>query len=402
MPGERNNTYGSNNDGMLLNKSSDSSSKYKSDMSHQITTNSQQTKSIDASVDQDDHSPKDKAGLFDGISKSQVLAGALASVTSMLLSSKIGIAGSVIGVAVGSVVSTVASTVYKNILRNSANALKNSNVFNESEHDNSAVPSSGYVNDSDTVDKTIVDIPMRSYLNEQDKADVNNNSNYGSKAPRIAPDSLLEKNAERHKKQIKVRMIMFSVVASLIAVAVTAILINVFTNGDGIGQKTEPIITPRTYVTSNSSNSNEANSAIIGEKPRATDNSTVTKTTNANGTESANGESTNDSSPYKNGASSLENDKKDNVDNSSLTGTKGDSESSKDDTSSSGSSNSASSNGTGVNSNGNTSENRGQSGSQSNSSSASDNSDKQSDSSSPVEKDSSSTSQSVSSSGMNK
>lgn len=41
-------------------------------------------------------------GLFEGLSVSQVTAGALAAVTSMLLSAQIGIAGSVIGVAVGS------------------------------------------------------------------------------------------------------------------------------------------------------------------------------------------------------------------------------------------------------------------------------------------------------------
>ena len=52
---------------------------------------------------------KGLGGLLEGLSVPQVAAGALAAVTSMLLSSKIGIAGSVIGVAVGSVVSTVAS-----------------------------------------------------------------------------------------------------------------------------------------------------------------------------------------------------------------------------------------------------------------------------------------------------
>lgn len=56
-------------------------------------------------------------GLFEGLSVSQVTAGALAAVTSMLLSAQIGIAGSVIGVAVGSVVSTVSSQLYKNSWR---------------------------------------------------------------------------------------------------------------------------------------------------------------------------------------------------------------------------------------------------------------------------------------------
>ena len=62
-------------------------------------------------------------GLFEGLSVSQVTAGALAAVTSMLLSAQIGIAGSVIGV-VGSVVSTVSSQLYKKFLAGSAEKLR--------------------------------------------------------------------------------------------------------------------------------------------------------------------------------------------------------------------------------------------------------------------------------------
>lgn len=63
-------------------------------------------------------------GLFERLSVSQVTAGALAAVTSMLLSAQIGIAGSVIGVAVGSVVSTVSSQLYKKFLAGSAEKLR--------------------------------------------------------------------------------------------------------------------------------------------------------------------------------------------------------------------------------------------------------------------------------------
>ena len=63
-------------------------------------------------------------GLFDDLSMAQVVAGALAAVTSMLLASRIGIAGSVIGVAVGSVVSAVVSQLYKKFLTASAEKLR--------------------------------------------------------------------------------------------------------------------------------------------------------------------------------------------------------------------------------------------------------------------------------------
>ncbi|KFJ04341.1 hypothetical protein [Bifidobacterium thermacidophilum] len=61
---------------------------------------------------------------FKGISVPQLLAGALAAVTSFLLSARIGIAGSVIGVAVGSIVSAVSSQLYQNILKASSEKLQ--------------------------------------------------------------------------------------------------------------------------------------------------------------------------------------------------------------------------------------------------------------------------------------
>ena len=62
--------------------------------------------------------------LFDDLSVAQVLAGALAAVTSMLLASQIGIYGSVIGVGVGSVISAVASQLYKKFLSASADKIR--------------------------------------------------------------------------------------------------------------------------------------------------------------------------------------------------------------------------------------------------------------------------------------
>lgn len=66
---------------------------------------------------------------FKGISFSSISAGALAAVTSFLLSAKIGIAGSVIGVAAGSIVSAVSTQVYKNVLKASGEKLQNAVPF---------------------------------------------------------------------------------------------------------------------------------------------------------------------------------------------------------------------------------------------------------------------------------
>lgn len=72
---------------------------------------------------------------FHGISLSQILAGALAAVTSFLLSAKIGIAGSVIGVAVGSIVSAVASQIYRNVLQASGAKLQDKLPLNSASGD---------------------------------------------------------------------------------------------------------------------------------------------------------------------------------------------------------------------------------------------------------------------------
>ena len=86
---------------------------------------------------------------FKGISFTQVLAGSLAAVTSFLLASKIGIAGSVIGVAIGSIVSAVASQLYQNVIHASSRKLAEANPKNLNNSDSAGTSdAAGYANDS--------------------------------------------------------------------------------------------------------------------------------------------------------------------------------------------------------------------------------------------------------------
>lgn len=86
---------------------------------------------------------------FKGISFTQVLAGSLAAVTSFLLASKIGIAGSVIGVAIGSIVSAVASQLYQNVIHASSRKLAEANPKNLNNSDSAATSDAAYyANDS--------------------------------------------------------------------------------------------------------------------------------------------------------------------------------------------------------------------------------------------------------------
>lgn len=80
---------------------------------------------------------------FKGISLSQILAGALAAVTSFLLAAKIGIAGSVIGVAIGSIVSAVASQIYQNVLKESSKKIQNATPFSTTDTGDAGADGSG-------------------------------------------------------------------------------------------------------------------------------------------------------------------------------------------------------------------------------------------------------------------
>ena len=71
----------------------------------------------------DDNIPGNRRNLFDGISLSQVCGTAMAAVTATILSSQIGIAGSVIGIVVASIISNMASKMYANMIHNSAHAV---------------------------------------------------------------------------------------------------------------------------------------------------------------------------------------------------------------------------------------------------------------------------------------
>mgnify|MGYP001774937311 FL=1 len=74
-------------------------------------------------ADRQEQNGTDEKGLFGDFSVSTVIASGLAAATSFALSSKIGLAGSIIGVAIGGVASAAASQIYKSLLKASAQKL---------------------------------------------------------------------------------------------------------------------------------------------------------------------------------------------------------------------------------------------------------------------------------------
>ena len=191
-------------------------------------------------------------GLFDDLSIAQVVAGALAAVTSMLLASQIGIYGSAIGVGVGSVVSAVASQLYKKFLQRSADKLKEIHPG-----ETLAMGSKGSAGSKDGASAGGgAGAVAGSHAAATAKLDAAETTALPKEAPRgrtphadasLAGGTVVQRaRAERQrKKKFKRGVVIVSIVSALLAVAVSAFVIDFVSAGQGVGAKTEPILPSR-------------------------------------------------------------------------------------------------------------------------------------------------------------
>ena len=191
-------------------------------------------------------------GLFDDLSIAQVVAGALAAVTSMLLASQIGIYGSAIGVGVGSVVSAVASQLYKKFLQRSADKLKEIHPG-----ETLAMGSKGSAGSKDGASAgggagaaVGAGSVAGSHAAATAKLDAAETTALPKEAPRgrtphadasLAGGTVVQRaRAERQrKKKFKRGVVIVSIVSALLAVAVSAFVIDFVSAGQGVGAKTE-------------------------------------------------------------------------------------------------------------------------------------------------------------------
>lgn len=175
--------------------------------------------------------PKDekKDRLFSDISPVQVIATALASVTSMLLASYIGIAGSVIGVAVASIVSTLAASAYKKFLRDSAEKIKELPI--PVVHDKLAA------HDGDQGDTGQGD------SNDDASTAASNDEARRSDDTNDTPDAEATRNdheKREYDKRVR-RLVVICAVSALLAVAASGAAVYFLTTGQGLGAKPAPI-----------------------------------------------------------------------------------------------------------------------------------------------------------------
>ena len=206
---------------------------------------------------------------FHDISWAQIIAGALAAMTSFWLAAKIGVAGSIIGVAIGSIVSAVASQIYKNVLEASGQKLQESVVGGADQDDDDSradsdadsgadgqtttLPAQGKGHSdksSDAADgSTQVMAPVDGStqvmppVNDEKSAAKTGRTVSSSNGPRTHAASM---TATSRKKldQRRRNVIIVSVVSALVAVLLSALAINALTKGEGTDKVVRNVVSP--------------------------------------------------------------------------------------------------------------------------------------------------------------
>ena len=235
-----------------------------------------------------------KHRVFEDFSMVQVIASALSAVTSMLLSSQIGIIGGVVGVAAGAAVAAIATQIYKGLLNVSADKIKHvaaeGGVYKP--FTSSQTTFVGQSSQDLSNDKTVIrTIPQEASSQQQDT--------------RVAPQYLRERNAQERRAKRNASIVI--VVGALVAVAIVAVLINSFTAGEGLGTKTnflapsqhtsEPTTSDETTQessTDTTDHSSDNKSSKDSEKTDKTDKNTEKDSQSADNTSSDSNTSSND------------------------------------------------------------------------------------------------------------
>lgn len=205
-----------------------------------------------------DQNGTDEKGLFGDFSVSTVIASGLAAATSFALSSKIGLAGSIIGVAIGGVASAAASQIYKSLLR--ASAQKLSDLTPDAAAN--AVPeeaAAAAVDAEPAADETRVYRPGslsgRSPIQE-----------VAASGTPIAPASVRYAAHERERRMLRRRATAIAAAFAIAAVLLFALVVNVATQGAGIGSGATSSSGEATSPTTEAPAGQDATKQTDGEK----------------------------------------------------------------------------------------------------------------------------------------
>lgn len=217
-----------------------------------------------------------KNRLFSDISAVQVIATALAAVTSMLLSSYIGIAGSVIGVAVASVVSTLAASAYKKFIRDSTEKIKeiphlrlhNGTDKKGTEGEVSSAPDASPATETSEASGThetsdAGETPEQHEHAESDETAPASDETAEDTASVAAADEEEHAVAPQTSKRLVRGLIAVCIISALLAVAASAAVVYLLTTGEGLGEKPSII-----YMTAPQNSRSDSSTAHDGYASR--------------------------------------------------------------------------------------------------------------------------------------
>ena len=180
-------------------------------------------------------------GLFDDLSMAQVIAGALAAATVFLLSSVIGVAGSLIGAAIGSVISAVSSQVYKKALSASADKLRDASsttLLSGSDDISGEVATGKKAQVGEGGGQSLTSPMETSVISDATRVMNANDIRYASSYNQGEDPALKRAHARRGRKaKVQRQVLIVSVVSSLVAIVICACVITFATQGEGIGTK---------------------------------------------------------------------------------------------------------------------------------------------------------------------
>lgn len=231
-------------------------------------------------------SDTEKTGVLSNVSFTTVIASALAAGTSLVLSSKIGLAGSVIGTVVAAAVSSLALQIYQSLLSKTAEKVNDvANLTSIGSPTDDTAAAEGGVGERTHDGETVV---QRRPVTLSDKTGVIEVAESGTP---IAPDSIRYAAHARESKYNTRRALIVSIVAALVALAVTAGIITLATAGHGLGSTTTfsaPVVSTET---TDDSASDQQTSGADQSSSQTTD--TDSTQTNQNGQSSESGTTTN-------------------------------------------------------------------------------------------------------------
>lgn len=238
-----------------------------------------------------------KKGFLSEVSFATVFASALAAGTALVLSSKIGVAGSLIGTVIAAAASSFAGQIYQQLIHRSAEKLQNVTLpmaFSPSDKDTREKSASStqdtrvFTQGVSLTDKTVV---QKRPLTLSDKTAPHEHAETGTP---IAPHSIRQAAAER-TSQLTWRSIAVALVAALVALALTAGIISLITAGEGLGSKT--VFMPPT-ATDTVDDTHVSNTGT--QPPKDADNSPVPSPSENNTDSKTDSPETDSSTPHDN------------------------------------------------------------------------------------------------------